>query len=118
MNCIFVVADSLRRDHLGCYGNEWISTPNLDAFAAESAAMQDAYQSSHPTLPNRQDHFTGRYGFPSYGWGPLPQDKTVLSQILGEAGFLTALIGDTYHMFKEGNWFHRGFSTWRWIRGQ
>ena len=118
MNCIVCVADSFRRDHLGCYGNDWISTPNLDAFAAEAAVFEDAYQSSHPTLPNRQDHFIGKYGFPWYGWGPLPREATVLSEVLVEAGVLTALIGDTYHMFKEGNWFHRGFSTWQWIRGQ
>ena len=33
MNVIVIVSDSFRRDHLGCYGNEWISTPDLDAFA-------------------------------------------------------------------------------------
>ncbi|HJN14359.1 MAG TPA: sulfatase [Armatimonadota bacterium] len=118
MNAIFVVADSLRRDHLGCYGNEWIRTPHLDAFAGDSAVFEDAYQSSHPTLPNRQDHFIGRYGFPWYGWGPLPREPKVLSEYLDDAGFETSLIGDTYHMFKEGNWFQRGFHSWQWIRGQ
>ena len=37
MNVILVVLDSLRLDHVGCYGNTWIKTPNLDAFAKESA---------------------------------------------------------------------------------
>ena len=33
MNIILIVSDTLRRDHLGCYGNNWISTPNIDKFA-------------------------------------------------------------------------------------
>ncbi len=33
MNVFFIIIDSLRQDHLGCYGNDWIRTPNLDAFA-------------------------------------------------------------------------------------
>ena len=37
MNVVVVMIDSLRRDHVGCYGNDWIKTPNLDALATESA---------------------------------------------------------------------------------
>ena len=40
MNVILVVLDSLRKDHVGCYGNTWIKTPNLDAFAEESALFE------------------------------------------------------------------------------
>ncbi len=36
MNFIIIVSDTLRRDHLGCYGNSWISTPHIDAFAEKS----------------------------------------------------------------------------------
>ncbi len=32
MNIIVIVSDTLRRDHLGCYGNPSIRTPNLDYF--------------------------------------------------------------------------------------
>ena len=35
-NLIYIVSDTLRADYLGCYGNDFIHTPNLDAFAAES----------------------------------------------------------------------------------
>jgi len=36
MNVIVVMADSLRKDHVGCYGNRWIKTPNIDRLASES----------------------------------------------------------------------------------
>src|SRR5687767_8209250 len=36
MNVILVIIDSLRSDHVGVYGNEWIKTANLDALARDS----------------------------------------------------------------------------------
>ena len=35
-NVVLVIVDSLRKDHVGAYGNRWIETPNLDALAKES----------------------------------------------------------------------------------
>ena len=35
-NIIVVMLDTLRPDHLGCYGNKWIKTPNFDQVARES----------------------------------------------------------------------------------
>ncbi len=43
MNVIVIMNDSFRRDHLGCYGNEWIQTPNLDNLARESIVFDRAY---------------------------------------------------------------------------
>ena len=34
-NVILVIVDSLRKDHVGVYGNDWIRTPSLDALARE-----------------------------------------------------------------------------------
>ena len=36
MNVVLIIIDSLRKDHVGAYGNSWIKTPSLDAFARES----------------------------------------------------------------------------------
>jgi len=118
MNIIVVMSDSLRKDHLGAYGSEWCRTPRLDEFAADALVFDRAFQSSHPTIPNRTDLFTGRFGFPWYGWQPLDRELPVMSEILGESGLLTMLIADTYHLFKQGFYFDRGFSGWWWNRGQ
>ena len=47
MNVIFVMMDTLRADHLGCYGNEWIKTPRFDAFAKESAVFDQFFADIH-----------------------------------------------------------------------
>ncbi len=118
MNIILIVADTFRKDHLGCYGNRWISTPNLDRLAGESAVFDQAYAASFPTVPNRMDLMTGRFSFVHYEWQPLPENETVLAEVLGQAGYTTMFIADTPHTLEDGYNFDRGFSGWKWIRGQ
>ncbi len=43
MNIVLVIFDSLRKDHVGAYGNNWIHTPHLDAFAKESVVFNRCY---------------------------------------------------------------------------
>ena len=55
---ILVVLDSLRRDHVGAYGNGWIKTPNLDALARQSLLFTCPYPESIPTIPARRARST------------------------------------------------------------
>ncbi len=118
MNVILIVSDTFRKDHLGCYGNKWISTPNLDKLAGESVIFDQAYTASFPTVPNRMDLMTGCFTFVQYEWQPLPKNQVVLSDVLGKAGYVSMLIADTPHTLEDGYNFDRGFSGWKWIRGQ
>ncbi len=131
MNFIFVMLDSLRRDHIGCYGNPWIKTPYLDAFANESALFEQCYPESLPTVPVRRGIATGKRIFPFHGWEPRPGDNVMvpgweplagtdilLSEILWSEGYRTSFFTDVYHLMKPGMNFHRGFLEWRFIRGQ
>ena len=49
MNIIMIMSDSFRQDHLGCYGNDWINTPNLDKLAGESVLFENAYSNGCTT---------------------------------------------------------------------
>lgn len=118
MNVILIVSDTFRRDHLGCYGNKWISTPNLDKLAGESVIFDQNYAASFPTVPNRMDLMTGCFTFVQYEWQPLPEKEVILSDVLEKAGYVTVLIADTPHTLEDGYNFDRGFSGWKWIRGQ
>jgi len=93
MNIIQIVSDTFRRDYLGCYGNDWIHTENLDALADESVVFDKAYVASFPTIPHRTDIFTGKYTFTRAGWQPLPKDEAILAQLLRQSGYTTMLIG-------------------------
>lgn len=95
MNVIVIVSDTCRRDRIGAYGCDWMVTPTLNHLAAQSMVFERAYCASFPTVPHRVDCLTGRYGFPFYGWEPLPQDLTSLPEVLEEQGIATQLIYDT-----------------------
>jgi arylsulfatase A-like enzyme len=118
MNIIIIVSDTLRRDHLGCYGNDWIRTPNIDRLAKESVVFDAAYTGSFPTIPQRTDLFSGRFSFTYCDWQPLQKNEVVLAQVLGEAGYTSYFVADTPHLVKDGFHFDRAFSGWTWNRGQ
>ena len=118
MNTVIIISDSFRRDHLGCYGNSWIRTPNLDKFGAEGVTFDQAYTGSYATVPNRGDVHTGMYVFPRYGWEPLSYTDVTLSKTLSDAGFITQMFVDTPHIIKDGFNYDKGFSAYEWIRGQ
>jgi len=118
MNVILIISDTLRRDHLGVYGNCWIRTPNIDELASHSFVFDNAYCASFPTVPNRNDVLTGRFTFTYKPWAPVGSDEILLPQILNAAGYLTALFADTPHPFAPGFNYQKGFQAWELIRGQ
>lgn len=54
--------DSLRPDHLGCYGYRRATSPNIDAIAARGMRFGGVYASDVPCLPSRTAFFGGRFG--------------------------------------------------------
>jgi arylsulfatase A-like enzyme len=118
MNFLVIVSDTLRRDHLGCYGNPWIRTPYLDRFAADALVFDNAYIASFGTVPARRDIFTGRYTATYSVWAPLPRDEVVLADVLGRNGYMSMMVADTPHILENGYHYDRGFTGWEWIRGQ
>lgn len=118
MNIVLIVADTFRRDHLGCYGNEWIRTPHLDRLAKRSTVFDCCYAASFPTVPHRSDLLTGRFNFAYLGWMPLPQEETTLPQLLKGAGYVTMGVVDTPFYLRNGYGYDRGFDDFIWVRGQ
>ena len=118
MNVVFIVNDSFRRDHLGCYGSTRVKTPNLDKFAQHAAAFDQAYIASYPTIPNRWDLSTGRFGFPFRGWQPLDPADITWGQIMAEQGVHTQMIWDTPMLGVHNYNYTRGFSGWSFVNSQ
>lgn len=137
MNVILLILDSLRKDHVGAYGNDWIKTPALDALSRESLHFTQAYPESLPTICARRAIHTGMRTFPFkdrpslqkktgvYGWLPIPEGQPTLAEILKREGYRTALVTDTYSQFPMSFGysqfpmnFGRGFDVYHKIRGQ
>lgn len=118
MNFIVIVSDTFRRDHLGCYGNKWISTSHIDEFSSKALVFERAYSGSFPTVPHRRDLLTGRFTASYTGWAPLGSDEVVLPDILGKHGYLSMMVCDCPHIMENGYNYDRGFTAFEWIRGQ
>ena len=122
MRVIYVDVDSLRPDHLGCYGYHRAISPNLDALAQRSVVFDSCYCSDSPCLPSRAALTSGRFGIvngvighfgeagrfrlePGHG---VDRDHPLLGQRLGQHGYYTASIS----MFAERHrayWFYANF---------
>ena len=116
-NVLVLNSDSFRWDNLTVHGGAAVHTPNLDALARCSVVFENAYAGSYPTLPHRTDAFLGTWAFPNVGWGPLDRTVPTLAEVISAAGADTFLELDCPHMVKQGHYYERGFSAWRWERG-
>ena len=118
MNVIVLVNDTCRRDHVGCYGNTWIQTPNLDRFAQRAAIFDQYYAASYPTVPNRWDISSGRFGFPTLGWQPLNPGDITWGQVMSRHGVHTQMIWDTPMLGSNDYNYTRGFQGVDFVHGQ
>jgi choline-sulfatase len=59
---LYLDIDTLRADHLGCYGYPRATTPNLDRLAQGALRFSRCYASDVPCLPSRSALFSGRFG--------------------------------------------------------
>ncbi len=62
MRVILFDIDTLRSDHMGCYGYGRDTTPAMDAIAEEGVRFDNYYCPNAPCLPSRASLITGRYG--------------------------------------------------------
>lgn len=98
-NILFVMADQLRADYLGCTGHPTIRTPVVDALAAEGVRFSRAYVQSPVCGPSRMSFYTGRYvgsHGASYNNVPLRVDERTLGDALRPLGYRVALVGKTH----------------------
>ena len=97
-NVVLITLDTMRADHLGCYGYKLIQTPNLDALAAAGARFANAYTPVPITLPSHSVILTGTYpmrnGMHDFSDNRLSSSLPTLASILHERGYATgAVIG-------------------------
>ena len=98
-NYIFFVSDQHRADHLGCYGNSVVQTPNIDRLAQSGTRFEQFYVANPFCMPNRASMMTGR--MPSLhrartNGNPLPLESRTFVKSLRSAGYHTALIGKSH----------------------
>ena len=92
-NLIIITVDTLRQDHLGCYGSDTRTTA-LDKLATEGFRFRDSFAVAPTTLPSHTSLFTGlypaRHGVRLNGQFKVPAEAQTLAEVLRAHGYRTA----------------------------
>ncbi|MGF1585976.1 MAG: sulfatase-like hydrolase/transferase [Bacteroidales bacterium] len=119
-NIIWLVAEDISPE-LGCYGNEYATTPNLDRMAARGIVYNFALTTAPICAPMRSTLVTGLYAT-SLGTHhlrceiPFPDKLKTLPELLRNHGYFTSNRNKTdYNFDPEGMWEHwsSDFDPWR-----
>jgi arylsulfatase A-like enzyme len=110
-NILLLGIDSLRADHMSCYGYPLNTTPHMDKLAAEATLFEHAISAHIPTTSGYSNMLTGMDCFGTSvvalrHRGGLRDGVKTLAEILRENGYTTTCVGFT------GNPASRGFDTY------
>jgi arylsulfatase A-like enzyme len=105
-NVVLIVIDSLRADHLHCYGARSMHTPNIDELARGSVCFRRVFPEGMPTMPARRALMSGRRSYPFRdwqpwagmakrpGWQPIQPGTETLITALRRGGWWTSYVTD------------------------
>jgi arylsulfatase A-like enzyme len=118
-NILFITIDTLRADHLSCYGYERLTSPTIDGFAGKSVVFSNAIVQWPKTSPSFSSMMTSLYCSQTGVTGPrqrLPLWKTTTAEVLLNGGYVTAgVVGngnlDVCYNFDQG--FSIYVETWK-----
>lgn len=110
-NVILIGVDSLRADHMSCYGYHRLTTPHIDRLASQGVLFENTFSPHIPTTPAYASMLTGRDCFGTSvvalrHQGGLPENIKTVAEILREHGYDTTCVGF------QGNPSSRGFDRY------
>jgi len=114
-NVLLVTIDTLRADHVGCYGHSPALTPTLDGLAARGVRFATAIAHVPLTGPSHSSILTGLtplgHGFRDNGGYALPAGVRTSAEDFGRAGYRTAAFVSGFPLNRRFG-FDRGFETY------
>lgn len=109
-NILLLMSDNQSWNHLGCYGDPVVKTPNINKLAQQGIRFTNAYCSAPSCTPARASMLTGqdmwRLEEGANLWGTLPSRFKVYPDLLEKAGYLVGIEGKGWGPgdFKAGGW--------------
>jgi arylsulfatase A-like enzyme/Flp pilus assembly protein TadD len=112
---LLITIDTLRADHVGCYGSRTVQTPNIDTLAAQGVRFDDALAQVPLTLPSHAVIFSGTYpmwhGARGHNFSRFRPDLGLMAEAFQRHGYVTAAFVSSVVL--ESLWgLNRGFQTY------
>ncbi|MHA1270341.1 MAG: sulfatase family protein [Candidatus Helarchaeota archaeon] len=112
-NIILICIDTLSSKHLGCYGWNRKTSPNIDKFSKDAIVFENAYANNNATHPSFTTILTGRHPLSHeiiahQGKKELNENILNIAQILRKEGYKTVAFDNMYR------WFRRGFEEYKY----
>ena len=111
VNIVLIVVDTLRVDHLGCYGYRRPLSPNIDRMAADGVRFENAYSQAPWTTPSVGSLLSSNYPTTlgiTTAPNKLPDRFLVLPEVLRDHGYGTGAVVSHYFLGSKWN-FQQGF---------
>ena len=112
---VLITIDTLRADHLGCYGYGRNTSPEIDSLARQSVLFQTAITPRTKTSPAVASILTGQYPHTHEvrtNWVPLPKKAITLQEILRDKNYATAAVLGNYILKREHSGLSPGFELY------
>ena len=92
-NVILIMADDMGAETVGCYGNKYNKTPNLDAMASDGILFKNCISQPLCT-PSRVKIMTGMYNYRNYEYfGYLNSNQYTFGNLFSDQGYATCIAG-------------------------
>jgi arylsulfatase A-like enzyme len=115
VSVVLVTIDTLRADHVGCYGYRRVRTPILDSLSLEGVLFENAVSQMPLTAPSHATILTSTYP-QDHGvldnTTSLPHDVPSIAEVLASRGYVTAAIVSGYPLKARTCGLDRGFATY------
>jgi len=118
LSVLLISIDTLRSDHLGCYGYPRLTSPNLDRLAREAALFESAWAPAAYTVPSFTSLMTSRWpswhtaGFSNMPRRALTPEMVPLAELMAEEGYQTAAFVSTLVLSRRSCGLDRGFELY------
>jgi uncharacterized sulfatase len=116
MNILFITTDQQQKSTIGCYGNDLIKTPSLDALAQSGITLNRAYCENPICIPSRNTMITGRKSIHHQATvhnSNLPENESCLGDYLKRKGYKTHFIGKPHFKSQEQEGTEESIQDWR-----
>jgi arylsulfatase A-like enzyme len=117
---VFIIADDVSFNDIGCYGNKVVKTPNIDRLSREGLTFTNAFVTASSCSPSRCSIISGKYPHCTGAaelHQPLPASENPFPLLLKEKGYYTAHAGKwhmgpsahrAFDLYTDGNGYNNG----------